>query len=212
MRHPNDALQKTGTTQPGSPELADDELKKWHWERCVSWDGRRFRVTGGQKWHRVLHPMVVDNLKDLVLTANPPPFNATIQSGDNGWHVGTSNQLVHSANPSGWEHRTAVLPLHPHHANAAKTIQPASTVFHWQENATRTCRWAGANSGYAIFQNVLNANRTLCATNETDRMCVGRLKPDGFAFGRRKNIFSASVCLLAIDGNSWSSIFFQGLL
>jgi hypothetical protein len=168
---------------------------------------------------------VLDHLERLVRASNPPPFNGTLYTADNGWHIGDSNQLVSAANPHELSGHTALLPLHTWHVQAAVRFAPAAPPFAWDPAVLHDCHWTGSKTGYAEVQTKLNANRTKCGTRETDRECVVRLlggvvAPPGVAFlkqvGRtkvpREDLFNRTACLLAIDGNSFAGILFQGLL
>jgi hypothetical protein len=186
-------------------------------QRCESslkWDGQHLweRPTEGTAEVRHIHQNVVYDLRRLMNFSRPPAFEADIHTADNGFCEDCNGKRViveHSRSPLELVSRSLLLPIAPdqvpYWSGSSRAIQSASRKA-TQGQSRPSCIWRGSSTGYAYLQNMYNRNRSTCSAMETDRQCLIKLKVVDAKFGKDAK-FMQYDCILAVDGNSFSSIF-----
>ena len=194
-------------------------------EACIRWDGTKLQAR--QRTPSVVHSDVLHRMEAVLLAASAPPFSTYVNTRDNAFcHV--AGQLAdhvtgHGFSPPALLRAQTLLPLHRNQLewiitpNATKPNQQPQV---WP--AFDGCFWRGGNTGWHRVQSAFNANRTKCLPSQTDRQCVvNRHTPKANLMCRKRKCpataadrqtIERSQCMLAVDGNSYATLFSRIML
>ena len=194
-------------------------------EACVRWDGAKLQAR--QRTPSLVHPDVLRRLEAVLLAASAPPFSTYVNTRDNAFcHVAgqvADHVTGHGFSPPALLRAQTLLPLHLNQLewiimpNATKPDQQPQT---WP--AFDGCFWRGGNTGWFKVQSAFNVNRTTCLQTQTDRQCVVNRHMSKASLMCRKRkcpataadrqTIAQSQCMLAVDGNSYATLFSRIML
>ena len=187
-------------------------------EACVRWDGTKLQAR--QRTPYLVHSDVLRRLEALLIAASAPPFSTYVNTRDNAFcHV--AGQLAdhvtgHGFSPPALLRAQTLLPLHLNQLEwiiMPNATQPDQQPHVWP--AFDGCFWRGGNTGWHRVQSEFNANRTTCLQSQTDRQCVVNLmcrKRNCPATAADRQTIERSQCMLAVDGNSYATLFSRIML
>ena len=182
---------------------------------------------GRQRTPSVVHSDVLHSMEAVLLAASAPPFSTYVNTRDNAFcHV--AGQLAdhvtgHGFSPPALLRAQTLLPLHLNQLEwiiAPNATKPNQQPQVWP--AFDGCFWRGGNTGWHRVQSAFNANRTKCLPSQTDRQCVvNRHTPKANLMCRKRKCpataadqqtIERSQCMLAVDGNSYATLFSRIML
>ena len=194
-------------------------------EACIRWDGTKLQAR--QRTPSVVHSDVLHSMEAVLLAASAPPFSTYVNTRDNAFcHV--AGQLAdhvtgHGFSPPALLRAQTLLPLHLNQLEwiiAPNATKPNQQPQVWP--AFDGCFWRGGNTGWHRVQSAFNANRTKCLLSQTDRQCVvNRHTPKANLMCRKRKCpataadrqtIERSQCMLAVDGNSYATLFSRIML
>ena len=172
-----------------------------------------------------VHAFRIAQLQEIVraLPADEVQFVAGIFTSDNGGCAiprvlgGQADvEVGHVLDALSGPTRSSAPLMVPMHTNQALDyLEDLMAKPRQQKQKFDRCTWHGSPTGYGDVQAKYDANRTSCEDTESDRECVVRLAAEwgmgGIDFETSDDIFQEP-CLLAIDGNSYSGLFKEGLM
>jgi len=194
-------------------------------EACVRWDGAKLQAR--QRTASLVHSDVLRRMEAVLLAASAPPFSTYVNTRDNAFcHVAgqmADHVAGHGFSPPALLRAQTLLPLQADQLEWI--IMPNTTKSDQQPQlwpAFDGCLWRGGNTGWHRVQSAFNVNRTTCMQTQTDRQCVvNRHMPKASLMCRKRKCpattadrqaIERSQCMLAVDGNSYATIFSRIML
>ena len=194
-------------------------------EACVRWDGAKLQAR--QRTLSVVHSDVLRRMEAVLLAASAPPFSAYVNTRDNAFcHVAgqiADHVAGHGFSPPALLRAQTLLPLQLDQLEwiiIPNTTKPGQQPQRWP--VFDGCFWRGGNTGWHKIQSAFNVNRTTCLQTQTDRQCVvNRHMPKANLMCRKRKCpataadrqtIERSQCMLAVDGNSYATIFSRIML
>lgn len=226
--HPHDALgrlKRAAAHDGGRGEAAFTSAVErglvLECEACVNWDGERLQI---KERTQATHPDFFGRLRHLLAEAAAPPLRAYVNTRDNGFcHVArapASRVLTSGASPTELAPAETLLPLHANQFEWIDNVATVTSAQAWPSFAG--CAWRGGRTGWHALQSEFSRNRTKCHVTQTDRQCVvARTRNAAFMCKKRvcpvrtqedHGFLRDTQCILAVDGNTYATIFSRTML